>query len=123
MSLEATLSTVEAQLQDVQDALLATDPLSLEKAATQLRGAATVLAQALGGADARKAPPTDDQTRRIRAIGTRLSALRDQLARLLALTERQAASLLPPVPGVVTYGSSGLGQPGSQGARIYRAPG
>lgn len=126
MSLEATLSTVEAQLQDVQDALLATDPLSLEKAATQLRGAATLLAQALGGAaggvGGRTEPPSDDQARRIRAIGARLPALRDQLARLLALTERQAASLLPPVPGVVTYGS-GLGQSGAQGARIYRAPG
>ncbi len=116
MSLEATLSTVEAQLQSVQDALLATDPLTLEKAAVQLRAAATELAQALGGSGVQ---PDDGQARRIRAIGARLPLLRDQLARVLALTERQTAALLPPVPGVVTYG----GSRGQTAARIYRGPG
>jgi len=123
MSLEATLSTVETQLQDVQDALMATDPLALEQAATQLRVAATTLSQALAGSGGAQASPlTEAQTQRIRAIGTRLPLLRDQLARLLALTERQAASLLPPAQGVMTYGS-GPGQGASRGARIYRAPG
>ncbi|GAA6121298.1 hypothetical protein [Acidovorax sp. FG27] len=124
MSLEATLSTVETQLQDVQDALMATDPLALEQAATQLRVAATTLSQALAGSGsgAQASPLTEAQTQRIRAIGTRLPLLRDQLARLLALTERQAASLLPPAQGVMTYGS-GPGQGAARGARIYRAPG
>ncbi len=121
MSLEATLSTVEAQLQEVQDALLATDPQTLEKASMQLRSAAIALAQALGDGPQRQGgqAPDEGQTRRIRAIGTRLPLLRDQLARVLALTERQAASLLPPAPGVVTYGASRA----QTAARIYRGPG
>ncbi len=101
---------------------MATDPLALEQAATQLRVAATTLSQALAGSGAQASPLTEAQTQRIRAIGTRLPLLRDQLARLLALTERQAASLLPPAQGVMTYGS-GPGQGASRGARIYRAPG
>lgn len=122
MSLEATLSTVETQLQDVQEALLATDPLALEPAATQLRSAAMTLSQALACQAGTPLAPTDEQARRIRAIAARLPTLRDQLARLLALTERQAASLLPPAQGVVTYGN-GTGQGSARGARIYRAPG
>lgn len=112
MSLDDTLSLIEAQLQDMQAALLSSDPQVFEQTATQLRQAALMLAQALG------AGVPAGAAQRVQAIGARLSMVRNQLARVLALTERQAASLLPPVQGV-TYGPSS----GAQGARIYRAPG
>ncbi|MBS0390299.1 MAG: hypothetical protein KGM60_05450 [Comamonadaceae bacterium] len=111
-SLDETLSTIEAQLQDMQAALLSSAPQSLEQTAAQLRQAASTLAQALGQTVPQGA------AERVQAIAQQLSLLRNQLARVLALTERQAASLLPPVQGV-TYGPSA----GTQGARIYRAPG
>lgn len=110
MSLDNTLSLIEAQLQDMQAALLSAAPQALEQTATQLRQAALALSQAVGaGAPAGTAE-------RVQAIATGLTLVRDQLARVLALTERQAASLLPPAQGV-TYG------PSAGGARIYRAPG
>lgn len=115
MSLDDALSSIEAQLQGMQAALLASNPQTFEHTALQLRGAALTLAQALapvaGGLD-----PASVQ--RVQAIGRQLTLVRDQLARVMALTERQAASLLPPVEGV-TYGPSS----GAVGARIYRAPG
>jgi len=121
MSLQASVAAVEAQLQDVRTALLAADPLQLEPACTQLRAAATALVHALERAPARAAWP-DGIEARVRAIGTELTMQRDQLARLLAMTERQAASLLPPMAGVATYGSNAGPRPAA-GARIYRSPG
>lgn len=112
MPLDDTLSSIEAQLQDMQAALLSSDPQTLERTAAQLRQAATTLAQALGPGAPQGA------AERVQAIARRLTLVRDQLARVLALTERQAASLLPPAQGV-TYGPSIA----SPGARIYRAPG
>lgn len=112
MPLDDTLSAIEAQLQDVQAALLSSDPQALEQTATQLRQAAASLAQALGPGAPQGAAD------RVQAIARSLSLVRDQLARVLALTERQTASLLPPAQGV-TYGHSS----GTQGARIYRAAG
>lgn len=112
MSLDDTLSRIEAQLQDMQAALLSSDPQTLEQAATQMRQAVVDLAQAVGPG------VPEDVTQRVLATATQLHLTRNQLARVLALTERQAASLLPPVQGV-TYGPSS----GAQGARIYRAPG
>lgn len=89
MSIDNTLSLIEAQLQDMQAALLSSDPQALEQTAAQLRQVATSLAQAAGaGLPAAAAE-------RIQSIATRLTLVRDQLARVLALTERQAASLLP----------------------------
>ncbi len=111
MSIDNILSLIEAQLQDMQAALLSSDPQTLEQTAVQLRQVAASLAQAAGaGLPAAAAE-------RIQSIATRLTLVRDQLARVLALTERQTASLLPPVQGVI-YGPSS----GAQGARIYRAP-
>jgi uncharacterized membrane protein YccC len=110
--LDDLLATIEAQLQDMQATLLAADPLSLEKTAAQLREAATAFAQALAAG-----PAPADARQRVQAVAANLGLLRDQLARVLALTERQAASLLPPAEGV-TYGPSSAGQ----AARIYRAP-
>ena len=112
MSIDNTLSLIEAQLQDMQAALLSSDPQTLEQTAAQLRQAAATLAQASG------AGLPADAGERVQAIATQLNLVRNQLARVLALTERQAASLLPPVEGV-TYGPSS----GARGARIYRAPG
>jgi len=112
MSLDNTLSLIEAQLQEMQAALLSSDPQTLEQTAAQLRQAAMTLAQVLG------AGVPAGVVRRVQAIAQQLNLVRNQLARVLALTERQAASLLPPVEGV-TYGPSF----GAKGARIYRAPG
>ena len=112
MSLDNTLSLIEAQLQDMQAALLSSDPQALEQTATQLRQAAATLAQATA------AGLPAGAAERVQATATSLTLVRDQLARVLALTKRQAASLLPPVQGV-TYGPSN----GASGARIYRAPG
>ncbi|MHA7599132.1 hypothetical protein ACX12L_04265 [Alicycliphilus sp. T452] len=113
MPLDDTLSSIEAQLQDMQAALLSSDPHTLEQTAAQLRQAAATLAQALG--------PSVQQgaAERVQAIARRLTLVRDQLARVLALTEQQAASLLPPAQGV-TYGPSMAPQ---GAARIYRALG
>ena len=118
--LEASLSSIEAQLQDTQAALVATDPLSLEHAATRLREAAAAFAQALADAPARDAWP-EAARQRVQAVAAGLGLLRDQLARVMVLTERQAASLLPPLEGV-TYGKEGIA-PTPVGARIYRSPG
>ncbi|WP_374606288.1 hypothetical protein [Diaphorobacter nitroreducens] len=115
MSLDATLSSIEAQLQDMQAALLASNPQNFEQAAVQLRGAAIALSQALAPLGGALEPAT---AQRVQAMGRQLTLVRDQLARVMALTERQTASLLPPVEGV-TYGPSS----GPRGARIYRAPG
>ena len=116
-SLDDTLSSIEAQLQDMQAALVATDPLTLEKTALQLREAAAAFAGALADSPMRDAWPAN-AARRVQGVAAGLGLLRDQLARVLALTERQAASLLPPVEGV-TYGPPSASQP----ARIYQAPG
>ena len=48
MSIDNTLSLIEAQLQDMQAALLSSDPQALEQTAAQLRQVATSLAQAAG---------------------------------------------------------------------------
>lgn len=121
MPFDASLSAIEAQLQDIQAALLPADPLTLEPLTGQLRTAATALAHALDAAPARTAWP-DGLAARIQAIASQLAAQRDQLARILALTERQAASLLPPVTGVSTY-SDGAAPRTAAAPRIYRAPG
>ncbi len=121
MPLEASLRSVEAQLHDTKAALLSADPLALETATAQLRATATALAQALERAPSRAEWP-EGLERRIQSIASELTMQRDQLARLLALTERQAASLLPPVAGVATYGSNAAPRAGGA-ARIYRAPG
>ncbi len=113
MAAQDPLSLVEAQLQDLQAALLSSDPFTLEQGAAALRHAALALAQAQAHGDARDAQAAE----RVRAIARELSQLRDQLARVLALTQQQAATLLPPVDAV-TYGGNA-----ATGARIYRAPG
>ena len=124
MSLPNALSHIEARLQEMQTALLSSEPAEFEQAAKTLHATAVQLAQALQQApDAPKDWPPEIHDR-IRAIGQGLNLVRDQLARVLALTQQQAASLLPPSDAGVTYGS---GRPGVANgatlARIYRAPG
>lgn len=106
MAEQDPLSSIEAQLQELQAALLASNPLSFEQAAAALRQAAAALAAA---------PVRDPE--RIQALARQLTQVRDQLARVLALTQQQAATLLPPLDPV-TYGSAPSNAP-----RIYRAPG
>lgn len=111
MAAQDPFSPIEAQLQALQAALLSSDPLTLEQGAQALRETAAALAQAQG-------QPLDELGQaRLRTIARQLAHLREQLARVLALSERQAASLLPPVDPV-TYGPTS-----STPARIYRAPG
>lgn len=106
------LSLIEAQLQDLQAALVASDALNFEQGAQALRQAAMGLAALQGlSHDAQAAA-------RIERLARQLLQLRDQLARVLALTQAQAATLLPPAE-TVTYGPSSA----AGGARIYRAPG
>lgn len=112
MPAQDPLAIIEEQLQELQTALAASDPISFEQAARTLRDAAAALAQ-----HSQAAALTPDTRARIRATAERLPQLRDQLARVLALTQQQAATLLPPTDAV-TYGGSA-----STAARIYRAPG
>ena len=106
------LSVIEEQLQELQTALAASDPISFEHAARTLRDAAAALAQ-----HSRSAALTPAARARLRATAERLPQLRDQLARVLALTQQQAATLLPPTDAVTYDGKA------STAARIYRAPG
>lgn len=122
MLLEDALSTVEHQLQDVRAALLAADALSLERCATLLRQAAMTFSQSIEPArPGRAAPLAPAQAQRVQAVSTELSMLREQLARLLVIAERQAATFLPP-KDASTYGNGAAptGGAGSR-ARIYRS--
>lgn len=115
MPAPSPLEALEAQMQELQKALVAADPVALEQHAHAVRNATTMLAQWLTSMPASALPP--DAQPRARALATQLNATRDQLARVMALTSQQAASLLPPVDPV-TYGPHGASK-----ARIYRAPG
>lgn len=113
---DTTLSLIEAQLQELQAALLSSDAPALEQGAQVLRQAAAALLQAQS-----TQPLGPTHAARVRALAGQLGQLRDQLARALALTQQQAQSLLPPIDDV-TYGPDS-GRAGAPGARIYRAPG
>ncbi|GAB2748039.1 hypothetical protein GCM10027019_28860 [Melaminivora jejuensis] len=105
------LPLIEAQLQQLQAALLSSDPLALEQGAQTLREAAAALVQLRGqGLDGAA-------QQRLQALALQLSQVRDQLARVLALTQQRAVALLPPAESF-TYGPAS-----ATPARIYRAPG
>lgn len=70
MSLDDTLTFIEAQLQDMQAALLASNPQTFEDTAVQLRGAAMALAQALAPVAGALEPAA---TQRVQAIGRQLT--------------------------------------------------
>lgn len=105
MALEHILSIAEAQTQEAADALLGARPLDLVQCSALLREAATGLARTLEQQQrgARRLPAHLAQ--RVRALNERLALVREQLARVSALNDRQTAALLPPVE-VNTYGSA-----------------
>ena len=107
------LEALEAQVRELQEALVSARPADVERQAQAVRGATAALADWL----ARIPPPPEATRQRILALGAQLNGTRDQLARVLSLTSQQAASLLPP-DDLVTYGPAGASK-----ARIYRAPG
>ena len=115
MTFQAILAAAEEKVQAASDALLAVDPMKLEQCSGLLRDAAAALAQLVQRQGAQAIDAASVQ--RIQALGTRLALVRDQLARVAALADRQAATVLPPVEPP-TYGS-----PKGSAARIYRAAG
>ena len=123
MSLEASLSAVEQLIDKVSTAILAADPLSLEKHSTALRDAAAQFAHALDQSGHRGPLPPAVQ-KRVDAIENTLAIHRESLARLSANAERQAAGLLPTAGAPSTYGDGRGVQPARPGvARIYKSAG
>lgn len=115
MTLEQILAGAEEKAQAAADALLATDAVALERCSTLLRASALELAQAVEQAGAQALPAA--LAARVRALGEQLSLVREQLARVAALADRRAASVLPPADASTYGGSSGTAP------RIYRAAG
>lgn len=122
MPLNQLLDGVEEQLAAVSAAMVAMDPATLEQSSMQLRLVSVQLAQALDGVQGKALPA--DALRRIRKISDLLAVQRDNLARLSAVADRQAASVLPPSDNASTYGkASGVGNGPGGVARIYRSAG
>lgn len=117
MDLEFLLTGTEDTVQAAAQALLAADAQALERSSELLRSAAGALAQMLGPAGSAAPTLTPAHIERLRALNLRLTQVRDQLARVAALANSQAASVLPP-SDKATYGAST-----GVGARIYRALG
>lgn len=113
MTLEQILAGAEEKAQAAADALMASDAVALERCSTMLRESAAALAQAIEQQEPRTFDPA--LAARIRALRDHLSMVREQLARVAALADRQAASVLPPADAS-TYGAAGSPAP-----RIYRA--
>ena len=120
MQLEDALTTVEKQLQDVSAALLAADPQALETGSAQLRNAAAHLSQVMEQISREGVAPAGLQ-KRLQVVGALLAVQRESLARLAAITDRQAAGLLPPADAAATYGSAMGGRNAGSVARIYRS--
>ncbi len=96
--------------------MLATDTAQLEHSSSLLRDAAALLSRALSG-PAGRAALSAQELARVRSMNERLGMVREQLARVLALADRQVASVVPQEPAP-TYGAGH-----SPAARIYRAAG
>ena len=120
MQLEDALTTVEHQLQVISAALLAADPQALETGSTQLRNAAAQLSQVMEQISRQGVVPAGLQ-KRLQDIGALLTVQRESLARLAAITDRQAAGLLPHADSAATYGSAMGGRNAGSVARIYRS--
>lgn len=112
---DTPLDILEAKLGQLQAALVSAPPAAVEQQAQLIRTAIAALADWLAKTPQNELPPAALQ--RARALGAQLGATRDQLARVMALTSQQAATLLPPVDPV-TYGPNGTSK-----ARIYQGPG
>lgn len=120
MQLEDALSAVEKHLDSVSAALLSADPQALESGSTQLRNAAAQLSQVMVQIQRQGALPVALQ-KRLEAVDAMLAVQRESLARLAAITDRQAAGLLPPADAAATYGSAMGGRNAGSAARIYRS--
>ena len=115
-ALTPLLDQAEAHIQQAADALLASDTAQLEHSSSLLREAAALLSRALSGPASRSA---------LIAlffffffcVKEREGVGREQLARVLALADRQLASVVPQEPAP-TYGAGHRPT-----ARIYRAAG
>lgn len=121
MPLEDALSAVETQLESVSEALLASDPQALELGSTQLRDVAVQLSLIMEQISRQDAVVPAGLQKRLQAVGALLSMQREGLARLVVLTERQTAGLLPPTDAAGTYGSAVGGRNAASMARIYRS--
>lgn len=122
MLLEESLLAVEQLIEKVSAALLAADPLAVEKNSTELRDAAAQFSRVLEQGTARGIPLPDSFQKRLGAIEATLVMHREGLARLSVTTDRQVAGLLPPTAATQTYGN-GLGARAAKPsvARIYRS--
>lgn len=119
MSLDQALGAIEKQLEEVSAAMLAVDPLALEKCSAQLRQAVADFSRVVESV--RGQPFPEALAPRIQRVSEQLAMQRENLARVMALVDRQAASVLPPTDAS-TYGKAGAG-PGGAAARIYRSAG
>ena len=102
-ALTPLLDQAEAHIQQAADALLASDTAQLEHSSSLLREAAALLSRALSGPAARAALSAQELAR-VRSVNERLGVVREQLARVLALADRQLASVVPQEPAP-TYGA------------------
>ncbi|GAA4417518.1 hypothetical protein [Acidovorax lacteus] len=122
MTLHDILSTVEQHVAKAGDSLVAGDVHALETASTALRDVAQHLAPHL--AALHDALATDALLRqRWQALSLRLAAVRDGLARLSVLADRQVTALVPEARRDPTYGQSIGSRAPSAAARLYRAAG
>lgn len=108
------LEQLEAALAELQASIASPNPDGVPAHAQAVRAAMGALADWVAQTPADTLP--HDFTLRMQALGAQLGSSREQLARVLAITGQQAASLLPPADAV-TYGPASASK-----ARIYRAP-
>jgi hypothetical protein len=123
MPLEPTLAALEKQLEEVSAALLAGDPLALERASGGLRQAVIDFSGMMERS--RNQPLPAGMAVRLQKASAQLAMQRDNLARVTALVDRQVASVLPPADAASTYGKAvGVRSgPGGAAARFYRNAG
>lgn len=124
MTLHDILSTVEQHVARAGDALTTADLQALDAASTALRDMAQHLAPHLPALQ--NALVADAALRqRWAGLGQRLATVREGLARLSVVADRQVATLVPAYPSDPTYGQSSRGSARSVGAaaRLYRAAG
>ncbi len=117
MPVGTPLERLEAALAELQASIASpSSPDGVPAHAQAVRAAMGALADWVAQTPADALP--HDFAPRMQALGAQLGSTREQLARVLAITGQQAASLLPPAEDAVTYGPSSASK-----ARIYRAPG
>lgn len=122
MTLQEMLDSLNAVIQTVSASLHASDASVLEQSSTRLRDAMVAFSQL-----AKRFSPEDwtpALRERAQQLGSEMSLLRDQLARLNVLAQRRAQALVPASRDDSTYEGSLLGKTASSGrARIYHAAG